>query len=117
MRDTVLFLSLPCSLLLNLAAWLHPIPPWLAVFLIPLMIGGTLSQYAHGSLHRESNPFWITVLRHSGLLMTPEAHSLNHATLDRDFATLNGWSNRLVNVVFKVALRLRIITASGLEPQ
>ena len=55
-------------------------------------------------------------MRHIGLLMTPAAHQLHHDTLQRDFATNCGWSNRVINALFR-ALRARgYLEDSGLEP-
>ena len=48
--------------------------------------------------------------------MTPEAHALHHATLRRDFATNTGWSNPLVNLIFRAAMSRGWIDERGLEP-
>jgi len=56
-------------------------------------------------------------MRRVGLLMTPEAHALHHATLRQDFATNTGWSNPLVNAIFRVATSRGWLTEAGLEPR
>jgi hypothetical protein len=55
-------------------------------------------------------------MRRLGLLMTPSAHSVHHATLERDFSVINGWSNPLVNVVFRFLRQRQILKDDGLEP-
>jgi len=114
--STVLFAGLPAALLLNLAAVIVPLPGWLIAFAVVLIIGGTLAQYFHGTLHRSDNPWIVQAMRRIGLLMTPQAHALHHATLRRDFATNNGWSNPLVNRLFNLAIRRGWLHESGLEP-
>ena len=81
------------------------------------MIGGTFAQYFHGTLHRQDNPWIINAMRRVGLLMTPEAHQLHHDTLQRDFATNSGWSNALLNPVFRFAYKRGWLQDEGLEPQ
>ena len=115
-KSTVFFATLPFSLGLNIACLLWRVPNWLVLGAIVAMTAGTLSQYFHGSLHREHNPWIITFLRKLGLLMTPEAHAKHHATLQRDFATINGWSNPVVNILFRFLMRRDLLNASGLEP-
>ncbi len=114
--STVLFVSLPISLAFNLyAAIFHP-PGWLVIGFVVLVSGGTLSQWFHGSLHRERNPAFVPVLRRLGLLMTPAAHEVHHATLTRDFSVINGWSNPVLNIVFRLLIQRGILTPAGLEP-
>ena len=85
--------------------------------LVVLIIGSTLAQYFHGTLHRSDNPWMIRAMRRTGLLMTPQAHAIHHASLRRDFATNTGWSNPLVNAVFRMATRRGWLTEAGLEPR
>lgn len=115
--STIIFVSLPASLLLNLASFARTMPGWLIFGTVVLLVGGTLAQYFHGTLHRPDNPRIVHAMRRAGLLMTPEAHALHHATLRRDFATNTGWSNPLVNVVFQLATRRGWLTEAGLEPR
>ena len=115
-QATVVFASLPFSLALNLACIRWRPPGWLVLGVIVFLIGATLSQYFHGSLHRERNPAIVTVLRRLGVLMTPAAHAVHHATLTRDFSVVNGWSNPLLNIVFRLLLWRGVLTPAGLEP-
>lgn len=115
--STILFVSLPFSIIINLLCLFVPIPGWIVAGMIVLMAGGTLAQYFHGTLHRADNPWIVRAMRGTGFLMTPEAHALHHATLRRDFATNSGWSNPLVNIVFKVATRRGWLDEAGLEPR
>lgn len=115
--STILFVSLPMSILLNLASFAGPLPGWFVAGAVVLIAGGTLAQYFHGTLHRPDNPWIVRAMRRSRLLMTPEAHALHHATLRQDFATNTGWSNPLVNVVFRVATNRGWLSEAGLEPR
>ena len=115
--STILLVSLPMSILLNLVSVVGPLPGWFIAGAVVLIVGGTLAQYFHGTLHRPDNPWIVRAMRRSGLLMTPEAHALHHATLRQDFATNTGWSNPLVNVVFRMATKRGWLSEAGLEPR
>jgi hypothetical protein len=114
--STINFAALPASLLLNLACLVFAIPGWAIAGSVVLIAGGTLAQYFHGTLHRTDNPWIVHAMRRVGLLMTPEAHALHHATLRRDFATNTGWSNPLVNLIFRGAMSRGWLDEAGLEP-
>jgi hypothetical protein len=114
--STILAGALPVSLLINLAAWLWPIPGWAMAGAATFLLGGALAQYFHSSLHRDDLPAVIVAMRRVGLLMTPAAHAKHHASLRRDFATNNGWSNPLLNPVFAFLYHRKILTEAGLEP-
>ena len=114
--SSVVLAALPMSLLLNIAAWVLPVPGWLVATALALIVGGAFAQYFHGSLHRDDNPALIGWMRRLRLLMSPQAHQLHHDTLQRDFATNCGWSNPLINRVFN-ALRARgYLVDAGLVP-
>jgi hypothetical protein len=115
--STILFVSLPCSILLNIVCWALPLPGWLIAGIVVLTIGGTLAQYFHGTLHRPDNPRIVELMRRARLLMTPPAHALHHETLRRDFATNSGWSNPVVNLVFRLATNHGWLDEAGLEPR
>lgn len=115
--STIVAGSLPFSLALNAACLLLPIPGWTVAGALSLLVGGTFAQYFHGTLHREKNPWIVTAMRRVGLLMTPAAHQLHHDTLRRDFATNCGWSNPLLNPVFRFAHARGWLRNEGLEPQ
>jgi TMEM189-like protein len=115
--STIMFVSLPVSILLNLLWLAVPVPGWVIAGAVALMIGGTLAQYFHGTLHRADNPWVVHAMRRVGLLMTPEAHALHHATLRQDFATNTGWSNPLVNFIFQIAMGRGWLDEAGLEPR
>ncbi len=116
-NSTVVFGTLPLSLLLNAACVAFAPPGWLVIGLLVMLVGGTYAQYFHGTLHRETNPWFVQMMRATGLLMTPEAHEKHHATLRQDFSTNCGWSNPVLNRVF-AAMRARGRMAdAGLEPR
>ena len=50
--STILFVSLPMSILLNLAGFAMPLAGWFIAGAVVLIAGGTLAQYFHGTLHR-----------------------------------------------------------------
>ena len=115
--STIIFVSLPASILLNLLRAATPLPGWLMIGALLFIVGGTLAQYFHGTLHRPDNPWIVHAMRRGGLLMTPDAHALHHATLRQDFATNTGWSNPLVNAIFRLAMRRGWLDEAGLEPR
>lgn len=115
-NSTILFGTLPYSLALNAACLMLPVPGWLVAGLIVLLIGGTFAQYFHGTLHRDDNQWFVMAMRRAGLLMTPQAHDLHHATLQRDFSTNCGWSNPLLNALFNALRRRGRLPDHGLEP-
>ena len=115
--STIMAGSLPLSLLLNAACLIWPVPGWVVAGSLSLLVGGTFAQYFHGTLHRTDNPWIIRAMRRAGLLMTPEAHQLHHDSLRRDFATNSGWSNAVLNPLFRLAHRRGWLTDAGLEPQ
>ena len=108
--------ALPLSIALNILCALRPVPDSFVMGMITFLLGSTFAQYFHGSLHREDNPWIINVLRRLHLLMTPEAHVLHHETLQRDFSTNNGWSNPLLNAIFRALRRNGRMRDDGLEP-
>jgi hypothetical protein len=115
--STILFFALPASALLSILCFAVPVAGWLVAGLVVLIVGGTLAQYFHGTLHRADNPWIVRAMRRAGLLMTPEAHARHHETLRRDFATNTGWSNPLVNLVFNAAMARGWLSGTGLEPR
>jgi hypothetical protein len=83
----------------------------------PCTPGVGLDRMFHCAGSRESTDYLVRVMRRVGLIMTPEAHALHHATLRRDFATNTGWSNPLVNAIFRAAMRRGWLDEAGLEPR
>lgn len=115
--STVIVAALPISVLLNLAVVLLPqFPNWLAAYFVAFLVGGAFAQYFHGTLHRQDNPWFIELGRKLGLLMTPAAHQLHHDTLQRDFATNSGWSNPVINALFRAMRRRGYLDDAGLTP-
>ena len=114
--SSLLFLSLPVSLGLNLLGLFLSLPGWLVAMAMAALIGGTFAQYFHGTLHRADNPWIVRAMRRAGLLLTPARHELHHATLQRDFSTVSGWSNPLLNRAFAALRRRGHLADAGLEP-
>lgn len=115
--STIVAGSLPLSLLLNIACLALPVPGWAVAGALSLLVGGTFAQYFHGTLHRDNNPWIVNAMRRVGLLMTPQAHQIHHDTLKRDFATNSGWSNAVLNPVFRFCHDKGWLRDEGLEPQ
>jgi len=114
--SSVLFGTLPVSLLLNLACLLLDLPGGVIAAGLAFLLGTTFAQYFHGSLHRDDVPWIVRAMRRTGLLMTPADHAHHHATLRQDFSTNNGWSNPLLNRLFAYLLRTGRLQPDGLEP-
>lgn len=114
--STMIVAAIPLSATLNLFSIFAPLPGWLMAAFVALLVGGAFAQYFHGSLHREHNPWVIRVLRRIGLLMTPAAHQRHHDTLQQDFSTNCGWSNPLVNRLFRAARTRGHLDDAGLVP-
>lgn len=114
--STVVAAALPLSLLGNAAVLYRPLPGWFMAGLCAFLLGGAFAQYFHGALHRTHNPWFILALRRSGLLMTPAAHQLHHDTLQRDFATNCGWSNPVINALFRTLRARGRLPDEGLTP-
>jgi hypothetical protein len=114
--STVVVGALPMSLMLNLAIATAHVPGWLSAGLFAAIAGGGFSQYFHGTLHREKNPWFINLMRRTYLLMTPASHQLHHDSLQRDFATNSGWSNPFINRVFNAMRARGYLDDAGLVP-
>lgn len=114
--STVIVAALPLSLLGNVSVRYLPLPGWVMAGLCAFLIGGAFAQYFHGALHRLHNPWFIIALRKAGLLMTPAAHQVHHDTLQRDFATNCGWSNPVINRLFRVLWSRGYLKEEGLIP-
>jgi hypothetical protein len=113
---SIMVFVFPVSVALNILCYFWTPPSWLLAGADVLLLGMILTQYLHGSLHRDENPWIIGAMRKIGLLITPAAHEVHHATLDCDFATINGWSNPAVNLIFNHYRRLGRLDPTGLEP-
>lgn len=116
MSATVLLGQLPLSLALNALGLVQPLPGWLMLGAVTFLVGGAFAQYFHGTLHRATIPQTIMAMRRTGLLMTPQAHAIHHETLRRDFATVSGWSNPLLNRIFAAVHRAGWLREEGLVP-
>lgn len=114
--SSVILGALPLSAGANVADWLGFVPGWVMAGLTAFCIGSGFAQYFHGSLHRQHNPWFIRLMRQTGLLMTREAHQIHHDTLRRDFATNNGWSNPAINALFKWLRARGLFDDAGLTP-
>jgi len=114
--STVIVAALPLSLGLNAASLFVTVPGWFMAACCAFLTGGAFAQYFHGSLHREKNPWIVTALRRIGFLMTPAAHQKHHDTLKCDFSTNCGWSNPVVNQIFRIARARGLLDDSGLVP-
>lgn len=115
--STVILVALPASLVLNLAVLLLPVPGIVIAAVLTTILGGAFAQYFHGTLHRDNNPAIIGIMRRCHLLMTPAAHQTHHDTLQQDFATNCGWSNPLINRLFRTLRSRGYLDDTGLVPR
>ena len=116
MKAPTFIIVLPVSLVLNVLFLIFPAPAWLLVGVTVFLLGASMAQAFHGALHRDSVGPVLRFLRQLGIVMTRRAHQLHHDSLTRDFGTINGWSNPLVNLWAKALLRMGILRSEGLEP-
>ncbi len=109
---------LPFSLAFNayLLLSLYMLNSHFFIFCLVFLLGMVFSQYFHGLLHREKIPVWVVLFRKIRLLQTVAQHEKHHLTLDRDFATINGWSNPLLNIYFQRQLKKGKFDHQNLEP-
>ena len=116
MKAPTFFVALPISLVVSLIFLVWQAPGWLIVGTVVLLVGASLTQYFHGSLHRERSCFAVRAMRRLGLLMSHDAHARHHEALVRDFSVISGWSNPAVNVLVRVLLQRGLLDEAGLEP-
>jgi Lipid desaturase domain len=116
MKAPVFLVTLPISLILSLVIALTSPPGWLIVGIVVLLLGSSMTQAFHGSLHSQNVGGIVRVMRRFGLLMKPGAHKYHHDTLDRDFSVISGWSNPLVNFIVHSLLSAGVLRTEGLEP-
>ena len=113
---TVLFTTLPVAVVANVLLALAGWPALPTAALVSFLTGATFAQYFHGTLHRQDNAWPIGAMRRLRLLMRPEDHRRHHETLTYDFSTINGWSNPVLNAVFRLAHRRGWLRDEGLTP-
>jgi len=78
---------------------------WVMTFMWTLQANET-----HVWLHAPASqaPYFIRGLQKVGLLMTGAMHKRHHVeSHDRNFCTLNGWANGLVNIFAKVMFKIK----------
>jgi len=90
----------------------------LSLFLVALSFFSANSQYIHSLVHRKSEiPKPILLLMKRGILISKKKHAIHHATLDRDYCTINGYANSLVNKLSGWLVRKNYFSKDGLEPR
>ncbi len=82
------------SLATTLPLW--PLVYFLPWFGVPLILGITLSPYAHNLSHQGGLP---NLLQRCYLFISPGEHQKHHEDHARYFCILNGWSNPLLNCI------------------
>jgi hypothetical protein len=116
MKAPTFLVVLPVSLAFNLLLLFWKAPGWLIVAVAVALVGSSLTQYFHGTLHRTQTCFMVRHMRRLGLLISLEGHQTHHETLVRDFSVISGWSNPVVNLLTKLLLERGWIDEAGLEP-
>lgn len=89
--STVQFVSLPLSTLFLFLISFYPLSGFITILFNVFLIGVTFSQYFHGMLHTEEKHIFISILRKTRLIMTPQMHNKHHLSLKEDFSVINGW--------------------------
>lgn len=116
MKAPTFFVALPVSLACSAIFAIWQAPSWLITATVVMLIGASLTQYFHGSLHREQTCFMVRNMRRLGLLMSIQSHERHHEALVRDFSVICGWSNPAVNVLVSFLLKRGLLDEAGLEP-
>ncbi len=88
----------------------------LALFLITLSFWAANTQYIHSLPHRKTNPKFLAFLMRHHILISKKRHAIHHATLDRDYCTINGYANNIVNALSKYLVKNKYFSKEGLEP-
>ncbi len=52
-------------------------------------------------------PRWIRLLQRFRIILRPEIHWLHHQSYESDFSSLNGWSDPLMNLIYRPLSRRR----------
>lgn len=89
--------SLPLACLLFNVQLLHlytMASPW-------IVMSQPIHYFNHAMVHGYPVPLWFKVLQKMHFVQHFSEHSVHHATFDRDFAVTNGWSNPLMNILYK----------------
>jgi hypothetical protein len=108
--------GLPASLLILLLSQWNLLNQHFMLFCLVFIAAMVISQYTHSCAHKKNIPYIPRILQKLRLFVSPELHDVHHQTLDRDFCTLNGWSNPLVNVIFNYCKKKAWVDMNGLEP-
>lgn len=76
--------------------------PFLRVALLVCAHTGVLAQYTHAASHgRFHSNKMVRWLQDYGIILHPDTHKIHHQQFDQNYAILNGWSNGLLNWIYR----------------
>ena len=85
--------------------------------MVVLILGASMTQIFHATLHRRDVGFCVRAMRRLGLLMSVSAHKLHHDTLRKDFSVISWMIPTLQsNLCATLLLRIGALRSEGLEP-
>jgi len=88
---------------------LLPLSALQSLVLVVAANAGLLVQISHMAAHgRFPTSRVVRVLQRTHLMLPPRDHRAHHATFDRNFAILTGWSNPLLNLFYTWVVRPRL---------
>merc|ERR1719159_137310 len=66
-----------------------------------MIMSQPIHYFNHAMVHGFPVPLWFKILQKLHLVQHFSEHSVHHSTFDRDFAVTNGWSNPLMNALYR----------------
>ena len=95
------------------------------LFVFILSITSFCGQITHRWSHAPKRPVWVSWLQNHRFILDPATHHRHHQDYDRDFCTLNGWGNVVVNQwrqfpnilsVTRIVLAIVMLTGQKMAP-
>jgi len=73
------------------------------IFMYSFNMIATFSQILHGFSHRTKReiPLFIQILQNYGIIINTHKHHLHHTSYNTNFSIVNGWSNGVLNILYK----------------
>ena len=73
------------------------------IFMYSFNMISTFSQILHGFSHRTKReiPLFIQILQKYGIIINTHNHHLHHTSYNTNFSIVNGWSNNVLNILYK----------------
>ena len=105
--------------LVALAGFDAAVSPRTTIALLACSHSGIFTQFSHAAAHGRwrNSPFAngvIQTLQTCGVLLRPADHHLHHTNLSTNYAILTGWSNPLLNLVYRA---IRPFVPESMQPE